>query len=489
LGPFNDTSAKQPQSQVRSQGLSIKHAGTEKAIFLYNGKPMFMTGPVPEFEPFAYEWGSTSFKHDQWFKWMKSYGLSYGRIYPESGTFDGNTSGDKRIFPFHVHHWEAGRPIFDLQKLDDRYFKNMARVIKACAKRDIVLHLQLYQRCYFAGYVWKYSFFNPLNNVNDLGLGKYRRRGQISGYDYWQKSLDDPELWKIHAQYTRRILDAIGDNNNILFDLMNEPGEWEKKKQLTGFGVPKEWVTKTLDLIEEWEKARGIHLIKGMYIQFKECEFSNFVHKHPRIDYLITHGEEIFGRYANVDCPKLRKALKKPMISAHNGGRIPPEQKIYLYGQDHPRKRACQWLCLMQKVQGLGVYAKRAVHTDLKNPNVQTYADQSKILMDFFKTIIDYEALRDAREKIVQAPGIFKFALTSNKETIVYLHTKEYEKTVPAGQKLFLAGLKIPDGKVNVLILHPENGKKSNQTQNIKGGQLSLELPQFYEDILVYINQ
>jgi len=137
----------------------------------------------------------------------------------------------------------------------------------------------------------------------------------------------------------------------------------------------------------------------------------------------------------------------------------------------------------------LGVYAKNAVNTDLKNPNVQTYADQSKILLKFFDTIKDYESLKHAPEKLVQAPGRIRHLLSSNKEVIVYLHTKEYGKIIPAGRKLSLAGLKIPDGKVTVLILHPENGKSSNQTQTIKSGALSLELPQFYEDILVYINR
>jgi len=481
---FPDNAYTQEQKPSQNEGLWIKHQGTPDAIFYYKDKPLFMTGPIPEIEAFAYEWGSKTFQHDKWFKWMKTYGLSYGRVYPESGAFDDTLMGEDRIYPFHVVRRENGRPVFDLTKFNDSYWANMARVISECARRDIVLHLQIYQRCYFAGNVWKDCFFNPQNNVNNFDLGNYKRKGRITGYDYWQKSLEDPALWKLHAEYVTRILDAIGHNKNVLLDLMNEPGEWEKKRNLTTFGVPKMWVDRTLDVIEQWEKDKDITLIKGLYIQFKGCEFSHFAHSHPRLDYLIAHGEEIFERY-NADCIKYRKQYKKPMISAHNGGRIPPEQKIWLSGEDYPRKRACQWLCLMQKVQGLGVYAKYPLKLDLNHPNIQTYAKQSKILHDFVKGIKDYEALRDARPKIAQAPGVYKYALESDKEVLVYLHNKKYKTTIPAGEKLSLKNLKIPDGKMSVLILHPESGKSSRRAMVVKDGSMSLELPQFYEDVVV----
>ena len=68
-----------------SNGLSIFKEGELNPTLLYDGKPMLKIGPIPEKELFGFKWGSNTYEHAGWLKWMKKYKLEYGRVYPGSG--------------------------------------------------------------------------------------------------------------------------------------------------------------------------------------------------------------------------------------------------------------------------------------------------------------------------------------------------------------------------------------------------------------------
>ncbi len=480
-----------PANSKNSIGLSIFNEGELNPTLLYNGKPILKIGPIPEIELFGFQWDSDTFKHSRWLEWMRKYNLEYGRVYPESGLFPSyvptGPDVDGRMFPFKLVRWEGNQPIIDLEKSNIDYWHNMARIIEKCAKQEIVLHFQLYQRCYFEQSVWSYSFYNPKNNINDFKISKKSFNGIETGYNYFKKMLDDPKLWQIHETYVLHILEAINNNGNVFIDLMNEAGEWNHSSIFRRWGMSKEWVERTLGIIQRWEKGNNTRILKGMYLHCWDDE--EYIKSNPRMDlniipanYLINGIVEQMWKY------------KKPIVIVHNNFTPywpAPKEKLALKVDDSMfnRKRFYQWMGMTQKVQGLGVYAKDSTKTDLISINANEYGKQSKILMGVFKSIKDYSSMHQEIDHFLSGPGYYKTMLVSEKEMLVYLHTEEFGKTIAAGEIIDMAYLPLPNGKVDIKIIHPSSGEISTKELEIINHCLSIELPEFFEDIAIYVSK
>jgi len=204
--------------------ITMANAGTENPTLLYQGRPMLKAGPLPEVAIFTVEWGSQDFPHRRWLDWMREHRLGYGRVYPESGHPGVPYDADRRVFPFEVVRWQEGRPIVDLTRFSTAYWNNVARVIRQCADRGIVLQIQLYQRCFFqmkdpfALGNWQTNYFHPRNNVNGFPIPRTAQ----GGYGLWQAMTEHPRWRAVHRGWVQHILDAVGDNGNVMIDLMNE---------------------------------------------------------------------------------------------------------------------------------------------------------------------------------------------------------------------------------------------------------------------------
>lgn len=219
--------------RTADQGLWIAHRGIDNPTLMYGQHSMLKLGPMPELAVFSLGVGSSVLDHELWFDWLADHDCGYARVYPESGYIWCDLQADGRLYPFAVDHWEDGHPIVDLFHMDPDYWRNFDRVLQAFAERDIVVHLQLYQRCYLmpGDAAWSQSYYHPANNINGIDASG---DGGRSGYGLWQKTVDDyPDgpLWRVHRAWVRRILSAVGDNRNVIIDLVNEAGDRE------GFGM------------------------------------------------------------------------------------------------------------------------------------------------------------------------------------------------------------------------------------------------------------
>ncbi len=492
--------------------ITITNEGTTNPTLLYQGRPMFKFGPLPEAAVFAVKWGSREFRHRAWLDWMVANGLGYGRVYPESGYPWLPPEADGRVFPFKVVRWEEGRPIVDLTRFNPQYWENMARVIEACAQRGIVLQMQLYQRVFFAekkgSEGWATNYFNPINNVNqfavpknDSGAGFWHVTADLlkrlvgeerprDGYGLWKAMAGDTVWRKIHRQWVRHILGAIGNNGNVIIDLMNE-GAFNK-------GMTKDWIEFTRDLIERWEQDSGNELLVGMdfdhfYKAFNKTGNAKpleYVLSHPRLDVIIAEGAEshvVPTLVAGDQRDSLHKDLaiafrrqyRKPVVSTNSPSRGPQDdlEALHLY----------QWYSLMTKVQGAGVYAKNYPSLNLSNPPAQIYAQRSRILKQYFDTLKDYAALRPLLRRAVVGPGEHRLALVSPNEVAVYLHSGTVTEAVRAGARLILKHLELPAGDVSIVALDPHTGNSSRWRDSVQDGALKMELPAFDKDLALHI--
>ncbi len=464
-------------------GITIVNPNTANATLMYQGKPLFKIGPLPEVVPFAVAWGSKDFDHAGWLAWMEEHRLGYGRVYPENAYPWTEYHADKRLFPFKTVRWENGKPIVDLTQFNGAYWDNFARVIKECADRGIILQMQLYQRVFFGSkpglQLWESNYFNPENNVNGYPVPKGR-----GGYAIW-KLMGEDTVWRgIHHQWVRHILDGIGSNGNVIIDLMNE-GAF--KNQLT-----EAWIESTIDLIDAWERETGNNILVGMdfdhLFKLKDPGLEQIL-AHPRLDVLICEGSEahVVKELVAGDRKKLdvelaldyRRKYKKPMISTNSPG--------YSVHENTSDMRLYQWYALMVKVQGVGVYAK-TYPLDFKDDQVSQYASESKILMAFFDTLRDYAALAPMPEKIESAPGRHQGLLVSNQELVLYLHHGlDADGLGRATGETVIQALPWPSGKVSLRFVDPRTGEAKTGSGRIRDGRLRIALPVFEEDLAIHV--
>ena len=462
--------------------MAIANRGTENPTLLYRGEPLFRVGPLPEVAVFAMEWGSPDFPHQQWLDWMEQHQLGYGRVYPESGcSLDTTLAVDgvrRRVFPFITVHDKIRGTAIDLTKFDPAYWENFARVIEECASRSIILQMQLYQRCFFERRRWDTNYFHPSRNVNKLSVPP-----GAGGYGLWKAMTNEAPWRALHREWVEHILKGIGNNGNVIIDLMNE-GAFKN-------GLTKQWIEQTLDIIERWEQETGNDLLVGMDFDhfYKKADPGlEYVLSHPRMELIICEGSEahvvsdlVAGdrrKQKESLAIKYRKQYHKPIVSTNSPG--------YSVDENPEVMRLYQWYSLMVKLQGVGVYAKK-YPLDFSNPSVEQYARQSKTLVQFFESLDDYIALDLASQKIVSAPGRYRLALASLKETVVYLHTDGFGNEIEAGQLLVLKDLDMAEDTVLITFLHPDSGRTVRTMGAIKKGQLTIPLPRSFEDIAIHI--
>ena len=475
--------------------ISIINEGTSNPTLIYKGKPLFKIGPLPETAVFSVRWESSGFPHAEWLDWMERHKLGYGRVYPEGGPVIGGhsdtevTIDDKgRLFPFKVAYWKEGRPMVDITQFNPEYWENFARVINECAKRGIILQMQLYQRVYFhppreEEYPdrWQVNYFNPENNINNFPVPEGR-----GGYGLWPAMTDDNSVWKgIHTRWVELVLKGIGDNGNVIIDLMNE-GSF-----LRG-GLTREWVEYTLDIIEKWEKENNTSILVGFDFDhlFKHNDPNlEYGLAHPRMGVIISEGSEghvVPELVAGTRRPQerslaieFREKYRKPVISTNSPS--------YTITEDLWKSNLYQWYSMMVKVQGVGIYAKE-FPLDFSDPLVVNYAFRSKVLMDFFDRLRDYGGMDLASDIIAKAPGKYRLALASANEMVIYLHTGSESDKTRAGKKLVLKGLAMPGvNDVEINIFHPSSGESLSFKGSVKNNGLSFKLPGFHNDIAIHI--
>ncbi|MBX7207276.1 MAG: hypothetical protein K1X78_03100 [Verrucomicrobiaceae bacterium] len=122
-----------------------------------------------------------------------------------------------------------GRPKFDLTKFNDSYFERLRSRVQAAGKRGIYVSVML-----FEGWVlqqkkeewWRDHPFHPDNNINAINGDA---NGDGRGIEV--HTLEQPAVTKVQEAYVRRVLDAVGDFDNVLWEIANETGiystEWQ----------------------------------------------------------------------------------------------------------------------------------------------------------------------------------------------------------------------------------------------------------------------
>jgi len=116
-----------------------------------------------------------------------------------------------------------GKPRFDLSQFNDDYFDRLRSRVQAAGDRGIYVAVML-----FEGWVlqqrkdwWRDHPFHPDNNINGIDGDA---DGDGRGTDV--HTLANPRVTAVQKAYVRRVIEAVGDLDNVLWEISNEAGTY-----------------------------------------------------------------------------------------------------------------------------------------------------------------------------------------------------------------------------------------------------------------------
>ena len=150
-----------------------------------------------------------------------------------------------------------GKPRFDLTRFDPEYFGRLRDRTAAAGRRGIYVSVMLFEgyALQFSPELWRWRAdpFHPENNVNGVdgdpdGTGK----------GLAIHTLAVPAVTRIQEAYVRKVVDTVGDLDNVLFEVCNEAG-----------GYSTEWQYHMIRFVKECEAARPKKHPVGMTVQYQ----------------------------------------------------------------------------------------------------------------------------------------------------------------------------------------------------------------------------
>jgi hypothetical protein len=165
--------------------------------------------------------------------------------------------------PHHItpHPWQRvgpgeaadGEPKFDLTCFDADYFNRLRTRVTQAGDRGIYVSIMLFEGwgIQFATDGWKYHPFHPANNVNLLG-------GDPRGNGREVFILKDSKFLAVQEAYVRKVIDAVNDLDNVLYEISNECGPYST-----------EWQYHMIRFIKKVEAGKAKQHPVGMTFQYE----------------------------------------------------------------------------------------------------------------------------------------------------------------------------------------------------------------------------
>jgi len=148
-----------------------------------------------------------------------------------------------------------GKPKFDLSKFDTEYFSRLRRRVEAAGKRGIYVSVMLFEGWAMQNSpgAWESHPFHPKNNTSGINGDT---NGDGKGLEVHE--LADPRVTAVQEAYVRKVIDTVGDLDNVLYEISNE-----------NHPPSTPWQYHIIDFIHKHEKTRPKQHPVGMTFQYK----------------------------------------------------------------------------------------------------------------------------------------------------------------------------------------------------------------------------
>lgn len=148
-----------------------------------------------------------------------------------------------------------GKPKFDLTKYDRNYFDRLQRRVTAAGQRGVYVSVMLFEGwgVQFAERAWETHPFHPANNVNGIDGDA---NGDGKGLDV--HTLANRKVTALQEAYVRKVIDTVGDSDNVLYEISNE-----------NHTPSTPWQYHMIDYIHRYESGKPKKHPVGMTFQYK----------------------------------------------------------------------------------------------------------------------------------------------------------------------------------------------------------------------------
>jgi hypothetical protein len=251
-----------PKRRPPASGPLRVHAKNPRYFSDADGRAVLLTG--------AHTWNNLvdmgrddppqAFDFAAYLDFLDRYGHNFIRLWTwDSATWD--TRANRNLGKDFVHRvaplpWARvgkekaldGKAKFDLKRFDPAYFERLRSRVSEAGRRGIYVSVMLFEgwglmhgnrgRPAPDGWAWRSHPFHPDNNINgiDAGVEGDANSGRVH-------SLGDKQVNAIQAAYIRKVVDTVGDLDNVLYEVINEGGE-------------KQWDWWVVETLREHERSK-----------------------------------------------------------------------------------------------------------------------------------------------------------------------------------------------------------------------------------------
>jgi hypothetical protein len=162
--------------------------------------------------------------------WMEAHQFNFVRGWAwEQAAWDNHTVEKLLVGPLPYRRTGPGtaldgRPKFDLTQLNSAYFDRIRSRVVEAGKRGIYVSVMLFQgfsidnrNPQYSADPWRGHPFNVQNNVNGIDGDPHGTGGGRAVH-----TLAIPEITAVQERYVRRVVEAVNDLDNVLFEIGNE---------------------------------------------------------------------------------------------------------------------------------------------------------------------------------------------------------------------------------------------------------------------------
>ena len=171
------------------------------------------------------------FDYPRFLEYLQTYGLNVFRLWAwEQASKTGEIKGNYFFSPTVYERTgpgtaNDGKPRFDLRRFDPAYFSRMRDRVIAARERGIYVIVMLFdgwsiERKGDGENPWEGHPFNRANNVNGVD-------GDLNGDGSGREThtLASPRITRLQEAYVSRVIRAVGDQPNVLYEISNESSE------------------------------------------------------------------------------------------------------------------------------------------------------------------------------------------------------------------------------------------------------------------------
>jgi hypothetical protein len=206
------------------------------------------------------------FDFGEYIQWMKDYNHNFIRLFTwELLNWDtrGNREKESKNHTVSPHPWKRtgpgdaldGKPKFDLNRENPLYFERLEQRVKLAADHGIYVSVMLFEGwgLQFSPNAFENHPFHPENNINGID-------GDLNhdGIGLEIHTLDNDMITDIQKQYVVRVIEAVNEFDNVLFEISNE-----------NHGLSTEWQYHMISFIKDIEKEMPKQHPVGMTFQYK----------------------------------------------------------------------------------------------------------------------------------------------------------------------------------------------------------------------------